>query len=68
MGRMLIIAGVVLLAAGLFIHFGGRLPPRLGHLPGDIRIQGRNSSFYFPVVTCLLLSLLLSLVLWMFKR
>lgn len=68
MGRTLIIAGVVLLAAGLFIHFGGRLPLRLGRLPGDIRIQGRNSSFYFPVVTCLLLSLLLSLVLWIFRR
>jgi hypothetical protein len=68
MGRMLIIAGVALLAAGLFIHFGGRLPLRLGRLPGDIRIQGRNSTFYFPVVTCLLLSVLLSFVLWLFKR
>jgi hypothetical protein len=68
MGRMLILAGVALLAAGLFIHFGGRLPLRLGRLPGDIRIQGRNSTFYFPVVTCLLLSVLLSFVLWLFKR
>jgi hypothetical protein len=68
MSRTLIIAGLVLLAAGLFIHFGGRLPLRLGRLPGDIRLQGRNSSFYFPVVTCLLLSVLLSLALWMFKR
>lgn len=68
MGRMLILAGVALLAAGLFIHFGGRLPLRLGRLPGDIRIQGRNSTFYFPVVTCLLLSVLLSFVVWLFKR
>jgi hypothetical protein len=68
MGRMLITLGLMLVVVGLIVTFAGRLPFRLGRLPGDIHIQGRNSSFYFPVVTCLLLSLLFSLVMWIFRR
>jgi hypothetical protein len=67
-GRMLITLGIILVVVGVIVTFAGRLPFRLGRLPGDIHIQGRNSSFYFPVVTCLLLSLLLSLVMWVFRR
>jgi hypothetical protein len=67
-GRLLIVFGLVLVAAGLLVTFGGRLPFRLGHLPGDIHIQGRNSTFYFPLATCILLSGLFSLVLWLFRR
>jgi hypothetical protein len=67
-GRMLITLGLILVAAGLILTFAGKLPFRLGRLPGDIYIQGRNSTFYFPLVTCLLLSLLFSLVLWIFRR
>ena len=67
-GRMLITLGLMLVVVGLIVTFAGRLPFRLGRLPGDIHIQGRNSSFYFPVVTCLLLSLLFSLVMWIFRR
>jgi len=68
MGRFLIVFGVLLVAAGLAIEYRVRLPFRLGHLPGDIAIHGRNTSFYFPIATCLLLSLLLSLALWLFRR
>jgi hypothetical protein len=68
LGRLLIITGLVLVAAGLLLSFGGRFPFRLGRLPGDIHIQGKNYSFYFPLATCALLSLLLSLVMWMFRR
>ena len=68
LGRFLIVAGVLLIVAGLAVTFGGRLPLRLGRLPGDIAIHGRNSSFYFPITTCLLLSVLLSLVLWILRR
>ncbi len=68
MGRTLIILGVVLIALGLIVSYGPRLPIRLGRLPGDIVYQGKNSSFYFPIVTCLLLSVVLSLVLWLFRR
>ncbi len=48
--------------------FGGRLPLRLVRLPGDIYIRGKSASVYFPIVTCILLSVVLSLVLWLFRR
>lgn len=67
-GRFLIIVGLLLVVAGLAVTFGGRLPIRLGRLPGDIAIHGRNSSFYFPLTTCILLSALLSVVVWIFRR
>jgi hypothetical protein len=65
---MLIIAGLVLIAAGLLVMLGERLPIKLGRLPGDIVIKGKNSTFYFPLVTCLLLSALFTLVSWLFSR
>jgi len=67
-GRMLIVLGLILVAAGLFFSFGGRLPFRLGRLPGDIFIQGRNLTFYFPLATCILLSILLTLVMWLARK
>ena len=67
-GRSLIVAGLVLVAAGLLIRFAERLPFRLGRLPGDIYVQGRHGAFYFPIVTCLLLSALASLALWIFRK
>ncbi len=66
-GKLLIIAGLLLLAAGLFFTFGGKIP-FLGKLPGDIRIERNNFSFYFPLTTCILISLLLSLIFWLFRR
>ena len=65
---MLIVTGVVLIVAGLFVTFGDRLPLRLGRLTGDIRIEGKSGGFYFPVVTCLLLSAVLTLGMWLFGR
>jgi hypothetical protein len=65
LGKLLLVAGVVLAAAGALLVFGGKLPFRLGRLPGDIFYQGRHSSFYFPVVTCILLSVLFTLVSWL---
>ena len=67
LGRMLITLGLILVAVGVLLTFAGRLPFKLGRLPGDIFIQGRNSTFYFPLVTCLLLSLVLSLVVWVIR-
>jgi Protein of unknown function (DUF2905) len=68
LGRMLILAGLALVAAGVLVMVAGRLPLKLGHLPGDIVIRGKNSAFYFPVVTCILLSVLLSVVMWLVRR
>ena len=67
-GRTLIAVGAVLIVAGLMITLGGRLPLRLGRLPGDIVVRGKNSAFYVPIVTCLLISAVLSLLLWLFGR
>ena len=65
---MLIISGLVLLGVGLLISFGEHLPFRIGRLPGDIVIKGKRSTFYFPLMTCVLLSLLGSLVVWIVGR
>ena len=63
-GKLLLIGGLVLIAAGACLLLGLRLPLRLGRLPGDIAVEGRRGSFYFPIVTSLLLSVALTLVLW----
>lgn len=68
LGRTLIALGVFLVVLGLLLTIGARLPLRLGHLPGDIYVRGKHTSFYFPVATCLLLSAVLSLALWFFRR
>ena len=64
LGKWLLLMGAILLVAGAFLLLGARLPFRLGRLPGDIAIEGRRGSFYFPVVTCLLLSAAFTLILW----
>lgn len=67
-GRPLIILGLILVVAGLLISFSPRLPTWLGRLPGDINIKRNNFSFHFPLMTCLLISAVLSLVMWLFRR
>ncbi|PLX79901.1 MAG: DUF2905 domain-containing protein [Desulfuromonas sp.] len=66
-GKFLMIAGVFLTLIGAFLYFGGKIP-FLGRLPGDIRIEKENVSFFFPLGTCLLISALLSLLAWLFRR
>jgi hypothetical protein len=68
MGRVFIGAGVLLIIVGVLFVLGERVGIRLGRLPGDIRIEGRRGGFYFPIVTCLLLSVVLSLISWLFNR
>jgi Protein of unknown function (DUF2905) len=65
LGRLLIIAGIVLGGIGAVLYFSGRLPFRLGRMPGDISWQGKHGSFYFPVVTCVVLSVILSALFWL---
>jgi len=67
-GRMLLILGVLLVVVGAIFFFGGRLPFRLGHLPGDIVYKGKNTTFYFPIMTCIVLSVGLSLLFWLLSR
>lgn len=59
--------GALIFVVGLLLHFGGRFLS-LGRLPGDIIIQRGNFTFYFPIVTCILLSVVLTLVLSLFRR
>jgi len=66
-GKALILFGLLLIVAGALLLGAGKFP-FLGRLPGDIRIERGNFSFFFPLGTCLLLSLLLSLILWFFRR
>ena len=67
-GRALIILGIVLVIVGLTVSYGPRMPFRIGRLPGDIYIHKNNTTFYFPIVTCILVSVVLSLVMWIFNR
>ena len=64
MGRTLIILGLILVAIGILMTLGDRLPIKLGRLPGDIVVRGKNGAFYFPIVTCLVVSVALSLAMW----
>jgi hypothetical protein len=67
MARTLIIIGILLVVVGLVMSVAGRFMP-LGRMPGDIVVKRPNFTFYFPVVTSILLSVLLTLVLWLFQR
>lgn len=66
-GRLLVVFGLVIVAAGVLLLLIGRVP-WLGRLPGDIHIQRGNWTFYVPLGTSILLSLVLSLVLWLIAR
>ncbi len=68
LGRSIVILGLILVAVGLILTLGERLPFRLGRLPGDIEVRGKNSVFYFPLATCVLISVVLSLLFWLFGR
>ncbi len=68
LGKMLILLGVVILALGLLLTLGSKLNLPIGRLPGDIVYRGKNTVFYFPLATSILLSLLLTLVLYLAGR
>jgi hypothetical protein len=62
-GRYLVIGGVILILVGGGVYLAGKFGLPLGRLPGDIRIEGPNGSFYFPVVTSIILSIVLTIIL-----
>jgi len=64
MGRTLIILGLVIVAAGLLISWGAPI----GRLPGDFHVRRGNLSFYFPLATSVLASIVLTLLMWLFRR
>ena len=68
LGRSLVFFGALLVLIGVFLYFGNKLPFRLGKLPGDFVQRGEHATFYFPIVTCLLLSIVLSLLFWLISH
>jgi len=67
LGKFLVILGAVIIVLG-FLLWGGVGTGWLGRLPGDIRIERGNSAFYFPIVTCIIISIVLSLIFSLFRR
>jgi len=67
-GRVLLTLGALLLLIGAFFYFGGKLPFRLGRLPGNIVHEGKNTTFYFPIVSCVVLSVGLSFLFWLISK
>lgn len=66
-GKTLIIFGIILIGLGLLLTFINKIP-FLGRLPGDIYIQKKNFSFYFPIATSILISIILSILFWLWSR
>lgn len=64
LGKVLLILGLLIAVAGVFLLVGAKLPFRLGRLPGDISYHGRHTGFYFPIVTCIVVSAVLTLIFW----
>ena len=67
LGKMLIVFGVIIAAVGVVLLVAPKIP-WLGKLPGDITYHGKGFTFYFPLATCILLSLVLSLILYLFRK
>jgi hypothetical protein len=67
MGRILIVIGLLIAAVGLVLSFAGKIP-WLGRLPGDFFFRGKGFSFYFPLTTSILISVILTLILWLINR
>jgi uncharacterized membrane-anchored protein YitT (DUF2179 family) len=68
LGKILLLVGGVIVLMGAVLLLAGRLHLPLGRLPGDIVYRGKNTVFYFPIVTCILISVILSLIFWLFGR
>jgi Protein of unknown function (DUF2905) len=67
-GKVLIVIGLALAALGGLLWLGGKANFPLGRLPGDIRIERDNFKFYFPLTTCVLVSVAMTLILWLLRK
>ena len=67
-GKLIILAGVILVIIGVIISFAGNRFGWFGNLPGDIKIEKENVRIYFPVMTMIILSIVLSFLIWLFKK
>ena len=67
-GKSIIFFGIIIVIIGIILLFSDRLPFNLGRLPGDIAVKKENFSFYFPITTSILISIVLSLIFYLFSR
>lgn len=67
-GKLLIAGGALLIALGILVLLAGRLHLPLGRLPGDISYRGKNTAVFVPITTCIILSIVLSLIVWIVGR
>jgi len=68
LGKILIIAGIILIIAGAILYVAGDKLNWVGHLPGDIRVEKENVRFYLPITTMILLSVVISIILWIIRK
>ena len=68
LGKLIVVAGGVLIVIGIVVMLAGRANLPLGRLPGDITYRGKNTAIFFPITTCIVLSVVLSLVMWAVNR
>lgn len=68
LGKMLLVLGAVIIVVGAVLLIAGRFNLPLGRLPGDIVYRGKNTAFYFPLTTCIVISIVLSLIFWLFGK
>jgi heme/copper-type cytochrome/quinol oxidase subunit 2 len=68
LGKLLIVFGAILIVAGIVVILAGKANVPLGRMPGDITYRGKNTTVYFPIVTCIVISIVLSLVMWLVNR
>ena len=66
-GKILVAFGIIMIVVGGLFMFGSKIP-FIGRLPGDITIQKKNFSFYFPITTSIIISIILSFIMWLFSR
>ena len=68
LGKLLIVAGGLLIVIGIIVVLAGRANIPLGRLPGDISYRGKNTAVFFPITTCIILSIVLSFIVWLVNR
>ncbi|MGH9635018.1 MAG: DUF2905 domain-containing protein [Candidatus Angelobacter sp.] len=68
LGKIVLLVGGVIILVGVMLLLAGKFNLPLGRLPGDIVYRGKNSVFYFPIVTCIVISVVLSLIFWLLGR
>ena len=68
LGKLLLLVGGIIIVLGAVLLFAGKLHLPLGRLPGDIVYRGKSTTFYFPLATCIIVSVILSLILWLIGK